>query len=93
MLGAGFGWALSHQAGSDLVTDKCHTANPVVMILIGLVGLGIACFGGLVSWRAAGNEEGGRKFVAWVGVLMAALYSIAIVMQTLAALILPRCFG
>ncbi|GAO38850.1 hypothetical protein SCH01S_21_00370 [Sphingomonas changbaiensis NBRC 104936] len=93
MLGAGFGWALSHQVGSDLVQDNCNIANPVVMILIGVVGLAIAAFGGLVSWRAVGREEGGRKFVSFVGALMAALFSIAIFMQTVASLLLPGCFG
>jgi hypothetical protein len=93
MLGAGFGWALSHQVGSDLAQDNCNAAHPVVMILIGLAGLAIAGFGGLASWRAIGREEGGRRFVAYVGVLMAALFSIAIFMQTAAALVLPGCFG
>ena len=93
MLGAGFGWALSHQVGSDLAQDNCNAAHPIVMIVIGLVGLAIAGFGGLVSWRAIGREEGGRRFVAYVGVLMAALFSIAIFMQTAAALVLPGCFG
>ncbi|MBA2918867.1 hypothetical protein GON01_13275 [Sphingomonas sp. MAH-20] len=93
MLGAGFGWALSHQVGSDLAQDNCNAANPVVMILIGLIGFAIAGFGGLVSWRAVPGEHGGRKFVAYVGVLMAALLSVAIFMQTAAALLLPGCFG
>lgn len=93
MLGAGFGWALSHQAGSDLVQDNCNAANPVLMIVIGIIGLAIAGFGGLTSWRAAGREEGGRRFVAYVGALMAALFSVAIFMQTAATLFLPGCFG
>jgi hypothetical protein len=93
MLGAGFGWALSHQVGSDLVQENCKAANPIVMILIGLAGLAIAGFGALMSWRSIGREDGGRKFVACVGVLMAALFSIAIFMQTAATLFLPACFG
>ena len=93
MLGAGFGWALSHQVGSDLVQDNCNAENPIVMILIGVIGLAIAGFGGLVSWRAIGREDGGRKFVSFVGVLMAALFAIAIFMQTAATLFLPACFG
>ena len=93
MIGAGLGWALSHQVGSDLAQDNCNAANPVVMILIGLIGLAIAGCGGLVSWRAIGREHGGRKFVSFVGALMAALFSIAIFMQTAAALFLPACFG
>ena len=93
MIGAGFGWALSHQVGSDLAQDNCNAANPLVMILIGLIGLAITGFGGLVSWRAIRREYGGRKFVSFVGALMAALFSIAIFMQTAATLFLPSCFG
>ena len=93
MLGAGFGWALAHQLGSDLAQDQCGAANPVVMILIGLLGIAIIGFGGLVSWRAIGREEGGRKFVAFVGALMAALFAVALIMQTSATFLLPRCFG
>ena len=93
MIGAGFGWALSHQIGSDLVQDNCNAANPIVMILIGLIGLAIAGFGGLLSWRAIGREDGGRKFVSFVGVLRAALFALAIFLQTAATLFLPACFG
>ena len=92
-IGGGFGWAFTHQLGSDLVQDKCGMANPVLMILIGLVGLGIAGFGGWTSWRVRGAEARGRLFVASVGVLFAALFAVAIFMQTAATVFLPRCFG
>ncbi|NNM76275.1 hypothetical protein HJG53_05085 [Sphingomonas sp. ID1715] len=93
MLAAGFGWALTDQLGSNLVFDKCGAAHPLLMILIGLVGLGVALSGGLVSWRQRRREEGGRHFIAIVGALMALLFSIAIFLQTAASLFLPRCFG
>ena len=92
-IGGGAGWVLSHQIGSDLAQAKCGAADPLLMILIGLIGLGMALFGGLSSLAARRREVGGRVFVAYVGVLFALVLGIAIAMQTSAALILPRCFG
>lgn len=92
-IGGGLGWALSHQLGSDLVTDKCGAAHPLLMILIGIIGLAIAGFGGWISWRVRPREAAGRLFVATIGVMFAALFAIAIFMQTAATLFLPRCFG
>jgi di/tricarboxylate transporter len=93
MLGAGIGWAFAHQLGSDFVQDDCRAANPVLMILIGLIGIAIIAFGGMVSWRAREREDGARKFLAYVGALMAALFAVALFMQTSATFFLPRCFG
>lgn len=93
MLGAVLSWALTDQVGSDLAQAHCGAAHPVLMIVIGLIGLAIAGFGGLTSWRVRGREEGGRLFVATIGAFMAALFMIAIFLQTSASLFLPRCFG
>lgn len=94
MIGAGLGWALSDQLGSNFIFDHCEAAHPLLMLLIGLVGLAIAIVGGLHSlpvWRD--EPPSGRRFVAGTGIGMAALFSVAILLQTVASLIIPRCYG
>lgn len=92
-IGAGCGWALSQQIGSDFVQDHCALAHPLLMILIGLVAIAVALGGGFISWRVFGRDQGARRFVGLVGAMGGVLFSIAIFMQTSASLILPRCYG
>ena len=93
LVAGAFGWAAAHQLGSNAVFDDCRAGAPSFLILIGLAGLAIALIGGLVSlasWRRDG-ETGGRRFVALVGAMLAALAAFAIVLQSAAVLILPPC--
>jgi hypothetical protein len=92
-IGGGLGWALADQVGSNFAFAQCGNANPVVMLLIGALGLATAVTGGLTSWRLRPALVGGKRLVATVGAMMAALFGLAILLQTSAALILPRCFG
>jgi hypothetical protein len=89
-------WFVSQQAGADLNMAHCHAGGPVAIVIIGLLALALAGGGAFLSWRVwerGGGEEEGRSFIALVGVLVAALLSIAIVYQTAAALIIPSCFA
>lgn len=92
-IGGGLGWALADQGGSNFAFARCGEANPALMLLIGALGLAIAAVGGVTSWRLRETLEGGRRFVALIGAMMAALFGLGILLQTSAALILPRCFG
>ena len=91
LLLAGGGWALSHQVGSDSAFDGCATGDTVT-IVASLIGLLITAAGGfycLLSWRK--DAEGGRGFLATIGMLLAVLAGFAIVMQVCAGIILPPC--
>jgi hypothetical protein len=94
-LGA-FAWFGSQQLGSDLSFSKCAANGPLATGLIGLVALAVIVAGGLMSHRAWSGREAeaeGRDFAALVGMLTSALLAVAIVYQTLAAFIVPACFG
>lgn len=88
-----FGWAATHQLGSNAVFDNCRAGSPAFIVLIGLAGLAVALIGGLISfaiWRREA-ESGGRRFVGLIGAMLAALAAFAIVLQSAASLILPSC--
>lgn len=95
VIGGLVGWAVSDQLGSSLVIDDCRRGTPLVMVAIGLGGLAVAAFGGLVAhriWRRGAASEG-RRFVALIGMGVAAALALAILYQTVGTLIIPRCLG
>lgn len=95
-IGAAIGWVLSDQTGSSSVFDHCQSAPPLFILLLGLLGIAAAAAGAFFShlvWRRGSDESEVRRFVAFVGMLAAALFSIAIFLQTVASLIIPRCYG
>lgn len=91
------GWALSDQAGSELAQFDCVRAHPGVMIAIGLAGLAIVAAGCLAAWPHWRRETRGpdigmvHRFIAGTGLLAGAIFALAIVFQTVAALIIPQC--
>jgi hypothetical protein len=96
LLGGAFGWFLTHQIGSTQSFDDCRNSGAVLITIIGIVGLLLAAGGGWVAslvWRDRGPSHGARHFIAATGGAASALFAIAIVLQTSAALIIPRCFG
>ena len=92
---AGFGWFGSQQLGSNLTVISCRSSGLIPVLLIGIVALLLALAGGLLSRRAwtESGDDSGRSFVALIGMMAAGLLGLAIVFQTLAAFIIPRCFG
>jgi hypothetical protein len=95
-IGGGLGWALTHQLGSTISYDNCLAMSPWAGLLIGLFGLALAGGGAFFSWkvwRRGAAGAGGRHFVALLGLLMAGLLALPIIWQTIAVLIIPRCFG
>jgi hypothetical protein len=88
-----FGWFLHHQAGSNANTYDCRVAGSAYV-----VGLGLACallvvLGGLVSWSAEAPEDSpqNRRFARIVGLASAAIFLLAIGIQTLAGALVPPC--
>lgn len=96
-IGATLAAGLNHQTLADLVYFDCRYGHPANAVLLGAVSLAIAWAGALVSWRSRAAAEGEpednpRYFIALIGVMLAALYSLLIVMQVVSGLILPGCF-
>jgi len=96
ILGAVSGWALTHQIGSNTVFDKCQVTSPIPMLLLGLLGLAAIAGGGLLSyrlWKRGETETETRRFVSLLGVMIAGLFGLALVFQTISSLIIPQCYG
>lgn len=88
-------WFDSQQYGSNLAFAGCPSFSPLVSVLLGLGALALVAVGGFLSlrvWRG-GTVEEPRPFVALIGLLTSGLLSVAIILQTLAGLIIPRCFA
>lgn len=96
LIGGGFGWALTHQIGANLVQDRCQAGGPLTLALLGLLGLAVAAAGAFFSWslwRKQDAAQATRTFLAALGLLAAALFSVAILFQTIAGFVIPRCLG
>ena len=92
MIGAGAGWVLAHQIGSDGTFYDCRSGAEVT-IIVGLVTLILTVVSGVASfrlWRRGGETEA-RRFVALLGWLFAILLGLAIALSTAGGLIIPEC--
>jgi hypothetical protein len=88
---------LNHQTLADLVYFDCRYGHAGNAVVLGLLCLVIAWAGGLISWRARSASEGlpeanPRYFIALIGVMLPALYSLMILMQVMSGLIVPGCY-
>jgi hypothetical protein len=96
LIGAGLGWGLTHQIGSNLTFDNCTLMSPLLAVVIGLFGISLAAGGAFLSLRLHRRGEaggGGRHFLGLLGLMVPALFAAAIVWQTISSLIIPRCYG
>lgn len=90
MLAGPVAWAISTQLNYALVDWQCRHQLPIIpftalcLILLALAGLAL-------SWRAWKRQSDTGRFVAMIGVLMAALFATVILMQGVASLILDEC--
>jgi hypothetical protein len=99
LLSGPLAWAISTQLNYSLVEWQCEHKLPIIpLAALALAWLAIA--GGLLSWRAW--RRGGasfkperqidtERFVATLGMLMAALFALVVIMQGSASLILDEC--
>ena len=92
--GAALAWALDHQIGSDGTFFEC-TSGSGVTIIVGLLALVLAAASGFASFRQwrSDKETPARRFIALLGVMFAVLLSLAILLPTIAGLILPECLA
>ena len=90
-------WATHHQLGSDLNYYDCRNTNPPMMALLGLFFLLVALTGAFISWSAredspdAQGRAETRRFASLAGMGSASLFSLAILFQTLASVLVPAC--
>ena len=96
IIGAAAGWFLSQQIGSNLAQDRCDLIEWWVVVLLALLGFGLAVGGALLAlkvWRRGESETETRRFLARLSAMLGGLLSVAILFQTVAGLMLPQCFG
>ena len=70
--------------------------SPLLALLIGLIGLVLAIGGGVLALRHFRRGEaarGARHFLSLMGLFAALLFALAIIWQTIATLLIPRCYG
>lgn len=90
-----FAWFGSQQLGSNAVFAGCSPGDGLLDVLVSLLALLLVGLGGFLSlrvWRG-GDSEASHPFVGMLGIAASALLSIAIILQGLAGLIIPSCFG
>jgi hypothetical protein len=101
LVAAPLAWALHHQVGGDLNFAGCaRGGGQGTLVAIGLIALAVAAAATALSlgaWRRAPEpDEDGRtplrRFVPALGVMAGGLFGLTILVQILAALILPPCF-
>jgi len=89
-LGAG----LAHQVGSDSTFQDCKVGSPLVLTVAVVVGLMLIALGAFGSWRVYGadSETPARRMIAIVSMLACAVYTMAVILPFIAALVIPRCW-
>jgi hypothetical protein len=86
-----------HQVLSDMLRFDCRLGDGRVFLLAALAVVAWMAAGAWISWWAVRGDDGvegragGRRFIAYVGMLMALLLSIAVAWQTFAGFIVPAC--
>jgi hypothetical protein len=92
LIGAALGWALDHQVGGDGIFYQCGRGW-VWTTVVGVLCLLLTLASGFASFRLwrSGEETPARRFVALLGMLFAILLAIAIILPTIAGLIMPEC--
>jgi hypothetical protein len=88
-------WFAHHQIGSDANIWDCRGAGGAFTVVVGLICGAIALAGGLISWAATAPDDGdtrqNRSFARVVGMTGAAIFLLAIGLQTLAGVLVPAC--
>lgn len=87
------GWSLHQQALADILHFNCHLGSATLGV-IGLLLSGLLMVAGawlsLLSRNALGATPA-RQFIATLSVMAAAIFFFAVLLQTLATMILPGC--
>lgn len=89
------GGGLAHQIGSDATFQDCRVGSPLIVILAAVLGLVFVALGAFGSWRvySRDREPPARRMVAAVSLMAAAVFTLAIILPFIAALVIPRCWA
>jgi len=89
-LGAGF----AHQLGADSTFQDCRAGSPLIIIIGTIVGLALVALGAFASWRVYGGdgETPARRMLATVSLMACVIFTIAIILPFIAAMIIPGCW-
>jgi glutathione S-transferase len=88
---------LHQQFLADVLRYDCRAGTATMGVVAGLVSIAVIALGCWVSWAATHGQpfvrstDATRRFVARLGMLFAALASIAIVWQVLATFLVSAC--
>ncbi|WP_374471791.1 hypothetical protein [Phenylobacterium sp.] len=91
-------WFAQHQTGSNAVYWDCRLGGPWLTAATGLACAAVVVAGGLISWKAraappeSADRPETRAFAAYVGAGTAAIFLLAVTLQTLSGFIVPGCF-
>jgi uncharacterized membrane protein YidH (DUF202 family) len=88
------GFFLAHQIGSDATFENCRVGSPWLVIIGTILGLALIAAGALSSLSTFRNdrEERTRRTIAAISLMSTALFALAIVLPSVAALLIPRCW-
>lgn len=86
------GWMLHQQLSSSLEHFDCRHSGPLYGAAIGmLIGGAVLACGIMASRARARAAPGTQRFLATLGAASATIFLFAIMLQILAALIVPAC--
>jgi hypothetical protein len=92
VLGAPAAWFVSLVVGYFAVHEVCRVHSPLAPRIISLVALLVAVaagIGGRGIWVASHHER--TRFMAQIGVLGSAVFSLIILLQIAATILIPGC--
>jgi len=93
LIAAPLAWAIHQQVLSDMLHFNCHLGSAQAGLIMAVLAIALLLGAGFVSWRARRDEGAseGRYFIAVIGTVFTGVSLFAILLQTLATLILPGC--
>ena len=92
VLGPPAAWFASLVVGYFAVHEVCRVHSPLAPRIISLVALIVAVaagLGGRAIWSASRHER--TRFMAQIGVLGSAVFSLIILLQIVATILIPGC--
>ena len=88
---------LHHQVLSDMLRFDCRLGDARLFVLAGVAAIAWMAVGAWISWVSVRHDDamegrqGGRRFIAVLGMLMGLLLSVAVAWQTFAGWVVPAC--
>jgi hypothetical protein len=93
LIAGALGWTLHQQVLADMLHFDCHLGSAAAGLLA-LLSVGALILAGAwvsLASRSASAATPARRFVASLSVMAAAIFFFAVLLQTLATVILPGC--